>query len=242
MVSMEAQAGAGHVGLRASFEGWMRGAETSVADAVFRALRQAIITMQLEPGVRLTEQEVADSLAISRQPVREALLRLREAHLVQVVPRGSFIARISVSDVETAQFLREAVETAIVKRACGGLAPLDVARLADILERQDRAAAMADSDAFFHLDEAFHRALAEAAGCGSAWRTIEGMKAHMDRVRYLSLPGATPIERLIAQHRAVHEGVVARDAEAAEAAMRGHLREILKSLPQLAARYPRLFD
>jgi GntR family transcriptional regulator, rspAB operon transcriptional repressor len=242
MVSMEAQAEAGHSGLRASFDSSMRGADTSVADAVFRALRQAIITMQLEPGVRLTEQELADALAISRQPVREALLRLREAHLVQVVPRGSFVARISVSDVETAQFVREAVETAIAKRASVGLGSLDVARLADILERQDRSAGEGDADAFFHLDEAFHRTLAEAAGCAAAWRTIEGMKAHMDRVRYLSLPGATPIERLIAQHRTIYEGVVARDGEAAEAAMRGHLREILKSLPQLAERYPRLFD
>jgi DNA-binding GntR family transcriptional regulator len=242
MVSMEAQAETAHPGLRASFDSWMHTADTSVADAVFRALRQAIITMKLEPGARLTEQELADALSISRQPVREALLRLREAHLVTVLPRGSFVARISVSDVETAQFVREAVETAIVRRAGEGLAALDIARLADVLERQDRAARAADSEAFFHLDEAFHRTLAEAAGCAAAWRTIEGMKAHMDRVRYLSLPSATPIERLIAQHRAIHERLVAGDAEAADVAMRTHLREILSSLPRLAARHPKLFD
>lgn len=242
MVSMEAQAGAAHAFLRLPFEANLHGGGLSAADAVFRTLRQAIITMVLRPGARLTEQDLADSLAISRQPVREALLRLREARLVTVLPRGSFVARISTSDVETAQFLREAVETAIVRRAGEGLAALDVARLADILERQEKAGASADSDAFFHLDEAFHRSLAEAAGCGAAWRTIEAMKAHMDRVRYLSLPAATPIERLIAQHRAIHAALAAGDIEAADAAMRAHLREILTSLPQLAAQHPRLFD
>jgi DNA-binding GntR family transcriptional regulator len=241
MVSMEAQAEP-HAGLKVELDAALRAGGASVADAVFRTLRQAIVTMRLAPGTRLTEQELADGLSVSRQPVREALLRLREAHLVQVLPRGSFVARIVMEDVETAQFVREAVETAIAARAGAGVSALDLARLGDLVERQKRVIASGDNDAFFHLDEAFHRTLAEAAGCAPAWRTIEGVKAHMDRVRYLSLPEATPGERLIAQHEAILAGLVARDASASAEAMGAHLREILSSLPRLAARHPKLFE
>jgi DNA-binding GntR family transcriptional regulator len=64
----------------------------------------------------------------------------------------------------------------------------------------------------------------------------------MDRARYLSIPHATPVERLIGQHQAVVDAIAARDADAAEAAMRRHLREILTSLPELAEQFPEFFE
>jgi len=63
----------------------------------------------------------------------------------------------------------------------------------------------------------------------------------MDRVRFLSIPMATPVATLIAQHGAIAEGIIAGDPDKAEAAMRVHLREILKSLPKLSAEHPDLF-
>jgi DNA-binding GntR family transcriptional regulator len=229
-------------GLREAFAEDQRDPGSSAADGVFRVVRQAIITMRVAPGTRLTEQDLADALKVSRQPVREALLRLRESHLVRVVPRGSFVARILRSDVEAAQFVREAIELAIVARASEGVAAHEAEYMRVLLRQQAAAAANGDGKSFFALDEAFHRCLATAAGCGTAWRTIEAVKAHMDRVRYLSLPAATPMARLVEQHEAVLAGVMARDTAAAQAAMRAHLREIVASLPLLAVRYPELFE
>jgi GntR family transcriptional regulator, rspAB operon transcriptional repressor len=229
-------------GLRAAFAEDQRDPGSTAADGVFRVVRQAIVTMQLAPGTRLTEQDMADALEVSRQPVREALLRLRESYLVRVVPRGSFVARISRSEVEAAQFVREAIELAIVGRASEGIAAHEAEYMSALLRQQAAVAAAGDASAFFALDEAFHQRLAAAAGCGRAWRTIEAVKAHMDRVRYLSLPSATPMSRLVEQHEAVLAGVIARDPEAAQAAMRAHLREIIASLPLLAVRYAELFE
>lgn len=242
MVSMEAQSPSLFEQLRADFTESQRNPGASVADGVFRTLRQAIVTMLLAPGLRLTEQELADALKISRQPVREALLRLRESDLVRIVPRGSFVARISRAEVEAAQFVREAIELAIVTRASEGVAGHELAYLRDVLRRQGDAAGSGDAPAFFGLDEEFHRKLAAAAGCAPAWRTIELVKAHMDRVRYLSLPAATPMARLVAQHTAILDAVAACDADAARAAMRGHLSEIISSLPVLARQHAGLFD
>jgi DNA-binding GntR family transcriptional regulator len=225
------------------FEALQASSGASVADAVYRTLRLAIVTMALPPGTRLTEQEIGDGLRISRQPVREALLRLRDIELVVIKPqRGSFVAPIDPDAVRSAQFVREAVETAIVRQAASVCTVGSRELIEEVVSAQGVAVRRGDAGGFFRLDEQFHRTLAMVAGCGPAWRTIEGVKGHMDRVRYLSLPNATPLERLLAQHRDIAESVLSGDAEAAAGAMRTHLREIVTSLPVLAERHPDLFS
>jgi len=72
---------------------------------VYRALRDAIIATEFEPGQRISENELAERLAVSRTPVREALIRLRDERFVQIVPQlGTFVTRISSAAVEDAQF------------------------------------------------------------------------------------------------------------------------------------------
>ena len=214
-----------------------------IARRVFRELRRAIITMHFKPGQALSEQDIAGRLGVSRQPVREAFIKLGEAGLLTIRPqRGTFVVRISTKQVFDARFVREAVELAIVRRACMELADGTIETLRENLEAQRDAADDLRPQRFMELDEAFHRAIAQGAGCEYAWRMIEETKAQMDRVRYLSLPHATPLERLIVQHEAVADAIAARDPERAEAAMRRHLREILTSLPELEQRFPDLFD
>jgi DNA-binding GntR family transcriptional regulator len=64
----------------------------------------------------------------------------------------------------------------------------------------------------------------------------------MDRVRFLSIPDATPVNRLILQHQAILEAIATGRASAAEQAMKDHLSEILKSLPRLAREFPEMFE
>jgi DNA-binding GntR family transcriptional regulator len=108
--------------------------------------------------------------------------------------------------------------------------------------RQRRAVRAKDTEAFFDLDEEFHRLLAAAAGRPSAWHIVEDLKPQMDRVRYLSIEHATPMHVIVAQHTAIAEAVTAGDAPRAEAALHDHLTEILRALPELASRYPDLFE
>ncbi|WP_377807437.1 GntR family transcriptional regulator [Azospirillum sp. A29] len=213
-----------------------------IARRVYRVLRQAIVTMQFRPGQALSEQEIADQLGVSRQPVREAFIKLSEAGLLTIRPqRGSFVVKISVKQVLDARFVREAVETAVVRKACETITPAGIAELRDNLKAQWDIADEPVPVRFLELDEAFHRAIAIGAECDYAWRIVEETKAQMDRVRYLSVPYATPIRRLISQHQAVLEAIVARDPVKAEAAMGLHLREILTSLPELEGKFPDLF-
>ena len=211
----------------------------SIAEQVFRTLRSSIVTMRLTPATALSEQEIAGRLKVSRQPVREAFIKLSEIGLVRVLPqRGTFVVKISAKAVTDARFVREAVECAIARRASEGIGKAAMDELRAILDATS-ARRRAIPEAFFVLDEAFHRGLANAAECAYAWKVIEEAKAQMDRVRFLSLPDATPVGHLITQHQAILDAIAAGRAAAAEQAMKDHLREILKSLPRLVARTSR---
>ncbi|MCO4318141.1 GntR family transcriptional regulator [Phyllobacterium sp. 21LDTY02-6] len=213
-----------------------RARQTSVGGQVYEVVRNAIVQLQLRPGDAVSESEIAAQLGVSRQPVREAFIKLSEAGLVEIRPqRGTFVRLISVQEVENAQFLREAIEVAVVRKAALQASAAGIAQLRDIIEQQRRAAARGDHSGFLRLDEAYHQAIAGSVNCDDAWRVLDSLKAQMDRVRYLSLPEATPLDAIIDQHATIVEALETGSPETAESAMHIHLREILKSLPKLAA-------
>lgn len=214
----------------------------SMSSRVYDLLREAIIQLKLRPGNLLSETELARQFGVSRQPVREAFIKLAEAGLVEIRPqRGTFVQLISRREVENARFIREAIEAAFARKAAEAAAPGTTALLRRIIERQEAAQAADDPVEFLRQDEEFHRAIADSIGCESAWKLLETLRAQMDRVRFLSFQAATPTDVLIRQHRTITEAIEARDPDAAERAMRAHLGEMLTSLPRIAEANPDLF-
>jgi GntR family transcriptional regulator, rspAB operon transcriptional repressor len=212
----------------------------AIVPQLYERLRERIVRAELLPGETISETEIARAYSVSRQPVREAFIKLSEAGLVQIRPqRGTMISRISVTSVMEARFVREAIEADVARTAATRADPAAARELLSQVEAQKRVADT-DVDAFMKLDELFHRTLADAAGTPFAWRVVEGVKAQMDRIRYLSVE-EVHVRLLIAQHEAVANAVAKGDADAAEEAMRTHLREILISLPIIAAAHPELF-
>lgn len=218
--------------------------EGSVRQRLYQVLRQSIIRMVLSPGQALSEKELADTFSVSRQPVREAFIRLSEAGLVEVRPqRGTYVVRISRQAVLEARFVREAIEVAVAKAAAEqGLDAYILAELNELIERQRRCIEPLDYDRFFQLDEEFHRALSLGVGHTAAWRVTEEVKAQLDRVRYLSIPESTPIPKLTDQHQQIVDAISRQDPDAATHAMSVHQREILHSLPELIRRFPEMFE
>jgi DNA-binding GntR family transcriptional regulator len=215
----------------------------SAAQRIENELRRLIIALELPPGSRLSEQDIAERHGVSRQPVREALIGLARTRLVEIQPqRGTTVVKISVRKMMEARFVREAIETAVVRRACASFDQQSRERINDLLEMQEHAARRDDHDAFQRYDELFHIALAEGAGCPLAWEAVQDIKAHMDRVCQLTLPNPEAMLPLIDQHRAIVAAIDARDEDAAAEAMRHHLTEILRTLPRVEAEHPDLFS
>ena len=216
-------------------------ATAPIGGQLIAALRERIVSGQLPPGARLSEQDIATVYGLSRQPVREAFIRLAGEGLVEVRPqRGTFVRKIDMAEVGTSRFVREAVEADIVRLAA---ARADDALAAELSRQVALQAETLDggASAFMQLDELFHRTLAEAAGRGGAWAHLQPIKMHMDRVRHLTA-AEFPRDRLVGQHRAIVAAVAARDPDAAEASMRAHLRGVLDDLPRIAAAQPDHFE
>ena len=215
---------------------------SAVGPQLYRLLRDRIVKGDLAPGTRISESEIAASYKVSRQPVREAFIKLAEEALVEVRPqRGTYVRRISVPAVMTARFVREAVEADIVRQAARAVTPEILALLEANLAAQRAVVDSDDPSRFMELDESFHRLLAVAAGQPAIWDILEDLKTQMDRVRHISAR-QFPRERLIDQHAAVVAALRAGDPQAAETEMRTHLKGVLTDLPAIAEAMPEFFD
>lgn len=214
-----------------------------IVPQIVQLLRQAIVEMKIRPGQALSEADIAKHYGISRQPVREAFIKLREIGLVQILPsRGTYVVKISVREVLNARFVREAIEGALARTAAQLIDESGCDALRENIALQREAAAAGDAAQFYKLDEVFHRAVAACSECDYAARLVESVRAQIDRVRFLSLPKATPLDVLLAQHQAIADAIISRKPDEAHVAMCAHLREILISLPQLAKKFPDFFE
>lgn len=214
----------------------------SVRAQVYTLVRQAVVGLDLVPGQALSENELADQYGVSRTPVREALIRLADDGLVEIVPQlGTFVSRIDPRDVREAQFIREALEVASLPEVAGRATEADAAALRALLDDQRAAAAEHDLRRWFELDEDLHRTLLEIAGHRRVWSIVQSAKAHMDRVRMLSLPEPEVIEDLIGQHARIVESALSGERRTAEFELVRHLRLVLDHLEAFEQRYPHYF-
>jgi DNA-binding GntR family transcriptional regulator len=206
----------------------------TIAVQIHAILRREIITNLLVPHTRLSEQEISLRFAVSRTPVREALIKLVEEKLVEIYPQyGSFVAPILLCDVLDSQFVREALECAAAEQASARINDAQGKALLATLERQRAFAAADDYDGFFAADEQMHALIMESAGHPNAWRQVELAKTQMDRVRYLSMHLVRKRPTVIAEHAAIVEPMLRGDAAGAVAAMRLHLRGLFRSVAVL---------
>ncbi|HEU4975946.1 MAG TPA: GntR family transcriptional regulator [Baekduia sp.] len=211
-------------------------------DQAYAALRDAIVSAELEPGRRLSENELADRLGVSRTPVREALARLRDEGLVAIVPQlGTFVTLIESEAVADAHFVREALECNAIRLATERADAAALAALQANLAAQQRAEDADDAEAFDRLDDALHHFLCELSGRDIAWRLSQRARGQLDRVRRLSLPEQGYRGLMLDEHRDVVAAVADHDADGAEAALRHHLRMVLSLLPEIERAHPEYF-
>lgn len=198
----------------------------SAADQVFAELRHAILTLQILPGAKMSEIDVAAQMGVSRQPVRDAFHRLSKLGLLSIRPqRATQVTLIARDAVMRARFLRTAIEIETIRTACQQLSSADIDALQIIVDDQERAMLADDRLTFHALDDTFHHEICIRAGVPFAWDMIYEMKAHMDRVRMLSLAFAS--RRAWDDHVAMLNAIAARQPDRAAGHVRDHLWRIM---------------
>lgn len=213
----------------------------TTSSQVYDWLRRRILTGDLSPGARLSETEIAGEIGVSRQPVREAFIRLASDGLAEVKPqRGTYIGKISVSAVMSARMIREAVESDLARIVAANPDKAVMDQMQGEIDQQWKAVEVDKVEEFIASDDRFHRLLAVGAGHDAAWAEMERMKWQMNRMRHLSMR-VFDRASTIGQHQAILDALRAGDADAAEQHTRAHLRNILTELPHVAKTNPEFF-
>ncbi|MBB4301006.1 DNA-binding GntR family transcriptional regulator [Rhodobium orientis] len=213
----------------------------SVTDQVYEELYVRIMKLVLPPGAKLSEAEVAGQMGVSRQPVRDAFYRLSQVKLLMIRPqRATVVTPISIEAVYEAIFVRTALEMETTRAAIPNLDTARLGALEELLERQRKAVEADDREGFHMYDDRFHFEICEAAGHAHVWTLIQNHKAHMDRIRYLSLENGAGFA--LEEHLRIFDRLAARDEAGALDEMRQHLQRIGTQLEGIRSAHAECFD
>ncbi|MEL6750978.1 MAG: GntR family transcriptional regulator [Pseudomonadota bacterium] len=213
------------------------------AEDVFRTLRSDIVAMRLTPDTKLSEVEIAKRCNVSRQPVREAFMRLGELNLLQIVPqKATRVRRISLEELEDSRFVRAALEVEVVRHACIHGDEAAFAEIEGNLQLQAAAVEECDAALLHGLDYQFHRLICVAARKPSAFKAISEYKAHTNRVCTLELRDAAGMEEVLSGHGAMFDAIKRGHIDDAVAATRLHLSHLDATIEQVRGQYPHYFE
>jgi DNA-binding GntR family transcriptional regulator len=188
-------------------------------------LREEIISGRLTPGTELQEVALAESLGVSRGPIREALGRLAAEGLVTVRPRrGAVVRALSAEEFIEAYQVREALEVMAVRLAVPRLAGEEIAAMQRLIDRMSALADAEDVQGFFEANTAFHQVFFEAAGNRTLTKLYRQLHDQIDRHRLRSLELRGNVRRSIAEHRAILRAVRAGDVDRAAHLVSEHIR------------------
>ena len=206
------------------------GYKPSLSEIAYRRIKEMILSLTLAPGSSLTEMGLIDQLGMSRTPIREALYRLQQERFVELTPRkGWFVSEIKLQDIQQLFVIREALEGIATRQATLRVPDSELAAMAETLAalepilRTDEINATDAGDAihtliFAHADNPYISSI---------------MTLYLDRLQLfhviaMNLPGRKLQSWL--EHQQILTAMQTRDADAAEQAMRQHIRSSLHSI------------
>jgi len=198
----------------------MRGA--GLSDAVFAALRHGLRSGIFQPGDRLREEEIAEHFHVSRTPVRDALRRLLERRLLEVSGgRGLMVRRLDQSEIFELYQMREIMEGTASRFAAQNATPAEIAHLRDLQAAFETAQTAAE---WRSLNKQFHDTIAAAVRNRYFHAPLEELQDFLALLGPTTFPVPGRANPPAAEHRRILEAIAARDADAAEAATRDHIR------------------
>ncbi|MHB8244970.1 MAG: GntR family transcriptional regulator [Acidimicrobiales bacterium] len=213
--------------------------DTRLVNEVYERLREAISSGRIAPETRLLQQQLADSLGVSRTPLREALLRLeREGFLYTLPGRGMFVRRLTIEQIIELYQLREALEPFAARLACEAATTSDIARVEAIQSQHERRYPSSVLKAFqgnFDL----HTSLVK---CCPNRRIYEQLRNVWDQNSaflifsyYTHSVGSS--REMVCEHRAIVDAFAAGKGSELEELLRGHIRSASASLRQSLSRH-----
>jgi len=197
-----------------------------LSDKAYHLIKRKIVTLELPPSSLIDEQGLTEDLGIGRTPIREALRQLAAEKLVVVVPRrGSFVADISITDLQELWEVRWELEGLAARLAAQRIGERLLKQMKALFDDFDQVVAKGGSRAFMDIDGRFHHLLYQATSNKFLEDVLDRLYALSARLWYMSLGRVSHqvVREAIREHAAVVEALEEGNAEDAERIMRGHI-------------------
>ncbi len=205
-------------------------------DDIFDQIYADITTLRLKPGTKVSEVEIARQFDVSRQPVREAFIRLSNMGLLLVRPqRATVVKKISLKDIADSRFVRKAIEVEVARVACEKFDASHHAAFEENLALQGEAVEDNDFQSFKELDAEFHRLLCLVADSEHAYRTISESKLQVDRLCAFALSRRTEFKDVYQDHVKMYGLLKTGDSDGLVALMRKHLSRLDSTVAEATA-------
>lgn len=202
----------------------LHGERRGLRDLVYGSIRDAIVSLEIAPGERITEEGLCGQLGVSRPVLREALQLLQVDQLVDRLDNGRMRVRpITAEDVEHLYAVRSALEQLVVREAAARLSDEHRELLSAELAGMRRAEEAGDQHALAASGTRFHQLLATVAGNPVNDRLMRQIQGPIDRLRQLSVTVSTRARHSVAEHAAVLDALVSGRVDAAADAMHRHI-------------------
>ena len=215
----------------------------SLTDRTVLAIREAIMELNFLPGEIIRKHDICNALGVSRSPVSEALAKLRNEGLVEVVPQsGTFVSRFSLQDIKEGAFLREAIELACIEILASNISEQQLIDLNRNLKLQKVLAESDDYQGFYQLDAKMHGMIMDFTGYKNLAKVTKTGWVQVDRARQLLLPVDGRLKKAFQEHRAVIKALEQNDVALAREKMRTHLNQLILLLTPLEKKHTHLFE
>ncbi|MCM3689706.1 GntR family transcriptional regulator [Neobacillus niacini] len=214
----------------------------SIREHVYTAIKTQILKLELEPGRKISEKDIGETLQVSRTPIREAFLKLEQEELLEIYPqRGTFVSRINLDQVEEARFMRENIERGIVRLACEQFPEDYFIQLETNITMQKLFDEKKNFTRLYELDDQFHQILFDGCKKSRTWAILQQMNTHFNRVRALRTSLGMKWDFIINQHEQIFNLIKSRDVDLVEKVITEHLQVVVFEKAVLKEKYPNYF-
>ncbi len=203
----------------------------NLSDQVTEILYRKVLTGALAPGERINEVDLARTLGISRNPIREALRRLEERGILMSSPRrGAFVRTVTSEDIDDTFRFRTLVESFALRNAMPRMTDQHIDELQSIIDKMVEAASRGQGSVVIELDVFFHRRICELSGSRWALRAFNDLYAEVRLLMAVSEQYFESMEASSSAHYRVVEALRTHDPEQAVAAMVAHIADPWRKL------------
>lgn len=195
----------------------------SLADQVFEQLEEDILSGKYKRGDILTENTLSLNLGVSRTPIREALRRLSQEHLIDESGKGSVVVGITEQDLKDIFVVREKLETLVVSFAAKNATDEQLEKLKETLELQEFYVDKGNPEQIKQMDNRFHYMIYKMCGSTVFYDTLVPLHKKIQKYRRISVEKESRAKASVAEHRDIYDALIKRDAEKAEKATLIHI-------------------